>query len=241
MKKGNIIWNSTDYGSLGVYVSGKEVHDAAEPDVTVYQIAGRNGDFVVSNNRWKNIKISYPAFIPNSLANLQTIRNALKRYGFYSRLDDTYDTTHYRIARPVGELRFEPFRQDAVNFEITFDCYPQRFLTIGTTEVTLGSSTVVTNPTDFDAKPYIRLTNIAASAEIDFNGDFVMTATTSYSDTVVIDCENQNIFDEATLENKNNLFEVSDGFPVLWGADTNTITITGTIGSASLEPRWWEL
>lgn len=241
MSTGTITWNGTTSISLGVYVSGTNAHNAAEADMTAYQIPGRNGDLVVSNNRYKNITVTYPAFIPHSLAtNEQGIRNWLRGSNDYEELTDTYDTSHFRLARTIGELAFQPVRPDAANFEITFDCMPQRFLTSGTSPVTLSSTTVVTNPTAFDAKPIITLTSIAASAEIEFNGSVAMTATTSYQNTVIIDCETQNIYDSVTLDNKNSLFDVSDGFPVL-SPGSNTITVTGTVSSASMQPRWWEL
>ena len=246
MKIGHIVWNSTSFASLGVFVTGKDVENAAEPDVTVYQIAGRNGDFAVSNNRWKNIMITYPAFIPASSAtNMQTLRNALKREWEYGRLEDTYDSTHYRLARPVGELQFDIVRPNGAEFEFVFDCYPQRFLKSGDTQLTFTSNSCTTNnPTDFDAKPQIFIGSFTSGTEIEVYNDAtgettVMTATTSYADTVVIDCEKQDIYDESTWDNKNNIFEVAE-FPVLTGGN-NVITISGTATTAYVVPRWWEL
>lgn len=241
MSTGTITWNGTTSISLGVYVSGTNAHNAAEADMTAYQIPGRNGDLVVSNNRYKNITVTYPAFIPHSLAtNEQAIRNWLRGSNDYEELTDTYDTSHFRLARTIGELAFQPVRPDAANFEISFDCMPQRFLTSGTSPVTISSTTVVTNPTDYEAKPLITVTSIAASAVIEFNSDITLTATTSYANTVIIDCDAQNIYDSVTLDNKNSLFSMPDGFPVL-RTGSNTITVIGSISSVSMEPRWWEL
>jgi len=241
MSTGKITWNGHDSTEFGTYVSGTNAHNAAEADMTAYQIPGRNGDLVISNNRYKNIVVTYPAFIPHSLSgNEQALRNWLRSSNGYERLDDTYDTTHFRLARTIGELVFEPVRPNAANFEIAFDCCPQRFLTSGTSPVTISSTTVVTNPTNYEAKPLITVTSIAASAEIEFNSDITLTATTSYANTVIIDCDAQNIYDSVTLDNKNSLFSMPDGFPVL-KPGSNTITKTGSISSVSMEPRWWEL
>lgn len=241
MSTGKITWNGHDSTEFGAYVSGTNAHNAAEADMTAYQIPGRNGDLVISNNRYKNIVVTYPAFIPHSLSgNEQALRNWLRSSNGYERLDDTYDTTHFRLARTIGELVFDPVRPNAANFEIAFDCYPQRFLTSGTSPVTISSTTVVTNPTGYEAKPLITVTSIAASAVIEFNSDITLTATTSYANTVIIDCDAQNIYDSVTLGNKNSLFSMPDGFPVL-RTGSNTITVTGSISSVSMEPRWWEL
>ena len=244
MKTGTITWNGKNsLTDLGVYVSGPGAHNAAEADVTAYQIPGRNGDLIVSNNRYKNIAVTYPAFIPWDFSTKeQGVRNWLRSSNGYETLEDTYDTSHFRLGRPVGEVVFTPERPDAATFEIAFDCMPQRFLTAGTSPVTITSTTVVTNPTDYDAKPLITVSSIAASAEIQVIGDdtFTLTAATSYANTVVIDCETQNIYDSVTLDNKNDLFSMPDGFPVLTPG-ANTITVTGSVTSVSMEPRWWEL
>lgn len=136
MKTGTLTWNGenslTDHG---VYVSGPGAHNAAEADVTAYQIPGRNGDLVISNNRFKNIEVRYPAFIAHGFAGKeQDVRNWLRSSVGYRRLEDTYDQTHFRMGRPTGELEFSPVRPDGANFEIAFDCKPQRFLKNGETE-----------------------------------------------------------------------------------------------------------
>ena len=242
MKTGTINFNGHASNEFGVYVSGTNAHNAAEADMITYSIAGRNGDFVVSNGRYKNIKVSYPAFVARGFGtNEQAIRNWMRKTNFYAELSDSYDTSHFRLGRAIGELVFEPVRPDAAQFEMEFDCYPQRFLTAGTSPLTISGTTVVTNPTDYDAKPLITVSSIAASTEIEFAGDktITITATTSYAAEVIIDCETQNVYDASTFENKNDLFDLPDGFPVL-NSGTNTITVTGT-ANCSMKPRWWEL
>ena len=79
MKIGKVSYNGISSDSLGVYVTGAGTFDPAELDTVSYQIAGRNGDLIVSNNRYKNISVSYPAFVPNDFTNrVQSIRNWLR-------------------------------------------------------------------------------------------------------------------------------------------------------------------
>ena len=245
MKTGKITWNGTNSASLGVYVSGPGAYNAAEADVTVFQIPGRSGDLVVSNNRYKNIEVVYPAFIPTGLSTgAQGIRNWLRTSVGYADLSDTYDEDHVRRGRVTGVLEFSPVRPDGANFDITFDCMPQRWLTTGLTPQTISSGSIsLVNPTEFAARPIVEVTNPAAALEVEFYDGartITFTATTGYTGVAVIDCETQDVYDKTLGSNLNYLFSIdSADFPVLEA--NNTITLTGTYSSASVAPRWWEL
>lgn len=238
------------YNSLtdfGVYISGPGVHNAAEADVTAYQIPGRNGDLIISNNRYKNIEVTYPAFIAHGFAaKEQAVRNWIKRAVNYRELSDTYDPTHFRKARPTGELEFSPVRPDGANFEIVFDCDPRRFLLAGETDETFTNDVWSdTNPTGFTAKPLVFLQDIASGLTLDFYDDesgrtITLTATAAHVGVIVIDCETQDIYDDNTLDNLNTLFTLSGDFPEL-GGGFNSVTIAGTYSVAIIRPRWWEL
>lgn len=135
----SLTYNGTKSTDLGVYVTGSGSFDAAEFDVDKYEIPGRNGDLILSNNRYKNVEITYPAFIPKAFMDkVQNVRNWLRSSKVYARLEDTYDMDHYRLGIPTGVQSFSPEnRNDGANFEITFDCKPQRFLKVGETPETV--------------------------------------------------------------------------------------------------------
>lgn len=134
-----LTYNGTKSSDLGVFVTGSGSFDAAEFDVDKYEIPGRNGDLILSNDRYKNIEITYPAFIPKAFMDkVQNVRNWLRSSRVYARLEDTYDTDHYRLGIPTGVQSFSPEnRNDGANFEMTFDCKPQRFLKVGETPETV--------------------------------------------------------------------------------------------------------
>lgn len=134
-----LTYNGTKSSDLGVFVSGSGSFDAAEFDVDKYEIPGRNGDLILSNNRYKNIEITYPAFLPKAFMDkVQNVRNWLRSSKVYARLEDTYDMDHYRLGIPTGVQSFSPEnRNDGANFEMTFDCKPQRFLKVGETPETV--------------------------------------------------------------------------------------------------------
>lgn len=232
-KINSVTYNGVTSTSLGVFVGGAGVFGAASLDITKYEIPGRNGDLIIPNNRYKNITISYPAFIPSDFeTRVQMIRNWLTSSTTYARLEDTYDADHFRLAIMSEEQGFEPVQfNTGANFEIIFDCKPQRFLVSGETWETGGS---LTNPTQFDAKPLIEFSNPSVGSTITIGGN-TLTAVRSYSGTVTIDCETQNIYSGAN--NLNSYF--SGSFPIL-KPGANAVSSTGVTGR-KIMPRWWEL
>lgn len=233
-----LTYNGTKSSDLGVFVSGSGSFDAAEFDVDKYEIPGRNGDLILSNNRYKNVEITYPAFIPKAFMDkVQNVRNWLRSSKVYARLEDTYDMDHYRLGIPTGVQSFSPEnRNDGANFEMTFDCKPQRFLKVGETPETVEAEPYsIENPTLFDARPLFTVTNPAEGDVIMVNGQAI-TFMDGYSGTVFIDCETMNAFSGAA--NLNSIIQATD-FPVLVPG-TNIVTWTGA-GECTMTPRWWEL
>lgn len=240
MKIGKVTFNSTASDSLGIFVSGNGTYDAADLDMTSYTVPGRSGNILLSNNRYKNIDVIYPAFIPNGFeAGVQAVRNWMRGVTGYKRLTDSYDTTHYRMAISKGVLSFSPVDQNReANFQLVFDCKPQRFLTSGETESAITNGGTISNPTLFNALPLITFTKISSTASISVTnslGTFTMTATAARNGSGTIDCDTLNIHDGNT--NLNSLF--TGDFPVL-APGTNTFAISG-FTTPKITPRWWEL
>lgn len=239
---------TTTLSGLGVFVSGAGSYNAAAYDFTQYAIPGRNGDLIIPNGRYQNIQITYPAFIPNALPQkIQDVRNWLRAFSGYSRISDTYDPDHYRMGFPVDVLEVSPVRNQGANFQIVFECMPQRFLSTGNTWITINrtagsSDRRITNPTPFVALPAIQITNPTSSTTITFANEmgttYTMSATAAYTGTVTIDSDTMNIYSGST--NLNYLF--SGDFPKLeaTGIGYATVSMTG-VNSIRVQPRWWEL
>lgn len=240
MKIGIVEYNGQRSDTLGIFVSGKGAYDAAEFDYTAQSVPGRNGDILLSNGKYKNITVTYPAFVPNDFENrAQAVRNWMRSANTYARLQDNYDKDHFRLGLGKSLLTFTPgFLNRGANFQIQFDCKPQRFLVHGENELTVTSGMNVLNDTLFTARPLIIITNPTASATITFthsDGVDVMTATGAYTGTMTIDCETMNIYSGST--NLNSKF--SGDFPVLRPGVT-AVTFSG-ITAFKIVPRWWEL
>ena len=118
----------------GLFISGDAVYNAPAYDYEVIQIPGRNGDLVMDNGRFNNITVTYPAFVTD-VANLQDIRQWLLKNRGYQRIEDEYNPTEYRMGYFSGDFDVNVFANRAGSFELTFNCKPQRFLTIGERQI----------------------------------------------------------------------------------------------------------
>lgn len=166
--------SSKDYG---VYITGEAVYNAPERDVEVIAVPGRNGAFVRDNGRFENIVVSYPAGMFGDKQSvfaegISDLRNALAATKGYCRLTDEYNPDEYREAVYKGGLEVSPVQMGrAGEFNITFECKPQRFLVSGETAETIAQSgDDITNPTLFNARP---LLEVDGYGEIGINDDTV--------------------------------------------------------------------
>lgn len=142
-----------------MFVSGKNTFGAPERDVTKYSVPGRDGDLVTDNGRFKNIPVSYPAFIPFDFQeHAPRFREWISAQRGYQRLEDDYDPNTFRMARFVGPLSFSPRTLNkSAEFQVAFDCKPQRFLKSGEYPLTYTepSGRIFPNPSPFPSKPLL--------------------------------------------------------------------------------------
>lgn len=158
--------------SYGVYITGEAVYNAPQRAVEMISIPGRNGSFALDQGRFENIEVTYPAgiFADNETGFAQAIsdfRNYLCSKKGYCRLTDEYNPNEYRLAVYKSGLEVDPAQLRAGEFDITFECKPQRFLTSGETKSSIASGGTITNPTLFDASP---LLEVEGYGTIEFNG-----------------------------------------------------------------------
>ena len=168
--------------TYGVYITGSAVYNAPEREVEMISIPGRNGQFALDKGRFENIEVTYPAGIfadsETDFADaISELRNFLCSRKGYVRLQDEYNPNEYRMAIYKSGLEVEPAQLKAGEFEITFDCKPQRFLTSGETAVTVSSGDTLTNPTLFEAAPLLEIEGYGTlnvnGTEIELDDDLV--------------------------------------------------------------------
>ena len=227
--------NSKDYG---VYISGMGTYNAPERDIESLEIPGRNGELTIDNGRYRNIKVTYPAFIIKDFnANISAFRNMLLTHRGYFKLADTYHPDEYRLARYSGGFTAEVLDSHiAGQFDINFDCYPQRFLNDGDKPIEFSAGGSLYNKEDTTALPIIRA---YGNGTLTINGvSIVITgASGTYTD---LDCELMEAYKDTLATSKNANITMTDGrfFSLIPGA--NTISFTG-LSKIQITPKWWRL
>ena len=136
--------------TYGVYITGEAVYNAPERAVEMISIPGRNGAFVLDKGHFENIEVSYPAgiFAENEedfAKAISDFRNLLCSKVGYCRLTDEYNPDEYRLAVYKSGLEVSPEQLKAGEFNLVFDCKPQRFLTSGETAVSIANNGSINN------------------------------------------------------------------------------------------------
>lgn len=148
--------------SYGVYITGEGVFNAPERNVEMVEIPGRNGAFALDKGNFNNIEVTYPAGIfaeteADFAQAVSDLRNFLCSRAGYVRLEDDYNPNEYRLAIYKSGLDVDHDFLIAGEFDLVFECKPQRYLKSGETPISVTSGDTVTNPTRFDAQPQFQV------------------------------------------------------------------------------------
>jgi len=146
--------------TYGVYITGSAVYNAPAREVEMVSVPGRNGQLALDKGRFENIEVTYPAGIyadteEDFAEAVSNFRNYLCSRNGYVRIEDDYNPDEYRMGIYKSGLEVETAGHKAGEFEITFDCKPQRWLKSGETAITVATGDVVANPTLFGSHPLI--------------------------------------------------------------------------------------
>lgn len=230
-------YNSKDYG---IYISGMGTYNAPKRSIESITIPGRNGELTIDNGRYENIDITYPAFIVKDFdSNISAFRNMLLSHVGYFKLEDSYHPEEYRKARYSKSFNAEVLDSHiAGKFDITFNCYPQRFLKNGDDLLTFeneGTTYTLYNNEETTALPLLQ---VYKNGTLTINGVSITTA--NVSSDIYIDCELMEAYDGTLSSSANNKITLNNGiFPSLVPG-SNTISFTG-IQKLVIAPRWWRL
>lgn len=195
--------NSADYG---IYITGEAVFNAPKRAVEMVSVPGRNGSVAIDQGHWENLEVTYPAgtfgMDESEFATaLSNFRNAIVSQIGYQRLTDTYHPDEYRMALYADGLEAEPTTYNSAGeFELKFNCKPQRWLVNGETPVLVSSGDTLTNPTPYDAGPLLA---VKGYGNIGFNGFDIEI------DNAVMGAVTLSTTDN-TLKYSNSLFNAGD-------------------------------
>lgn len=171
-------FDGTNSRNYGVYITGQGVFNAPERNVEMVEIPGRNGAYALDKGNFNNIEVTYPAGIfadteADFAQAVSDLRNFLCSKSGYCRLEDDYNSGEYRMAIYKSGLEVTHEMLIAGEFNIVFECKPQRYLTSGETATAVTSGGKVTNPTLFDAKPQLQ---VYGYGNIDMGGAEIIIA-----------------------------------------------------------------
>lgn len=216
---------------FGVYINGNQTYNAPARSREVVNVPGRNGALMLDNGRFDNVDVTYHAFIYRDFSvNVEGLRNLLLSRTAYKRLEDTYHPEEYRLGIYKGNFAADVVEWlEAGEFDLVFDCKPQRFLVSGEETVEFTSSGSILNETEQIAKPLLRVYGTGSFTV--GSGTMTISSANVYTD---IDCDLMDAYKGTTNCNGN----VSGTFPTLTPGD-NTVTLNTGITKIEIIPRWW--
>lgn len=236
----SLTFNGVNSDSLGVIVERYPARVIPERIVETVRVPGRNGTLTRTEG-FANVQQDYDVYLSAEASGLPSASAAMAAWLMapegYQRLEDSYNSGVYRMARIINNADLANFYNKFGRTILSFDCLPQRWLTTGETATTYTTDSTITNPTSFTALP---LVEIDGSGDIEFSLGGFTVGIANLSGTITLDCEAQNAYDGA--DNMNSSVTLADGeFPKL-SPGANSLTITsGTVNSVTITPRWWEI
>lgn len=192
----SLSFDGVESRNFGVYITGEAVYNAPARNVEMISIPGRSGAFALDKGRFENVEVTYPAGIfadnETDFANaISDFRNYLCSRKGYCRLVDEYNPEEYRMAIYKSGLEVTPAQLKAGEFNIVFDCKPQRYLMSGETEITVADGEEITNPTRFESSPLLK---VEGYGTIGFN-DYAIELDNATMGSITL--ANQKVFTDA--------------------------------------------
>lgn len=241
-------YDGQDSRDYGLYIVSQNAFDKPQRDVSFISVPGHDGDIVIDNGGYKNLKLTLTLRliaekVENDINDLQfsywKAMNWLQQTATYKRLTLSYDGRYYREACICSGIKATKRYDDVIDFTVTFSCKPFRKSFEGDKKIIITSNQEFFNPEMFTSKPYMKIIpsdgtqnfTIAVYKSL-YNYDYY----TFYQadEYVEIDSEQMNVFKGNV--NKNSDYAATS-FPEFIPG-TNTIAFIGNIASIEIIPRW---
>lgn len=237
-------YNGRSSSDFGLHIEKKDVFSAPSYDAEFISIPGRSGDIINPNRRFANIKVTYTVFLARkNIAALAAVLRDIKGWLYsepdrYHELSDSYDAEYFRYGVISGNLDVEEQLNKIGCFTVTFNCKPFKYSFAGQQTIAEGNPRlIVTNPTAFDSKPYIKiygngLIRLMVQPEGQGTSSWGLAGVDEY---IEIDSERMNCYKDTVL--KNDILS-GEGFPVLKPGE-NSVACAGNVRRVEVVPRWW--
>lgn len=246
-------FNGESSDTYGVMITQNESYNAPARAGEMVSIPGRNGAYWHDLGRFENIEVTYKCAIGEGtkadfVDAMSDIRSWLCSPVGYCRLEDDYNPNEYRMAVYKSGLETDKPLVTGAEFDIVFECKPQRFLKSGETAVSVTSGDTITNPTSFDAKPQLQVWGYGdigiGSQTITVNNVVlgnILLANSTPSSTVTLDMSNMENGDQFTVSgiSKDYTFVSEKGYysVVTIGTKTNCTAENGYSNEIRIFPN----
>lgn len=240
---GVISFNGISSKDVGIEVETFPTYEVPEREYEAIHVPGRNGDIIIDNGTYKNVKRSYKVSIatydlPYS-QKMAGVAKWLHSAPGYTRLEDSYDPDFYRLAYYSDAISIENLFNEAGRGTISFVCKPQRFYKSGDMPIEYTSTDSIQNGTVNIALPKILVTTDNTTGSVTIS-DITFTIKENSGSLLIVDSELQDCY-TLSGDNKNSCIVLDDGiFPLLMPGK-NTIEISGGITKIEIIPRWWSI
>lgn len=242
--------NSLDYG---IYITGDAVFNSPQRAVESVTVPGRNGDILLDQGHYENIEVTYHAGVFGAdqsefASKIQAFRNLLASKIGYKRITDTYNIGEYRLGTFIAPVDVLPDSYNrAGEFDIVFNCKPQRFLMDGESAIEIADGQTLLNPTPFDAQPLLA---VDGYGEVSFNGHTINMLDPYRGETTIIEStmdalsvaslsgsplEVANLNDDITIKPFTYYWTlgITPGWMETQKLGTVTVTDSGTLGGVT--------
>ena len=221
-----------------LYVSEKGSYKGASRDITYTSVAGRSGDLITDNGRYKNVNIPYKLTLLNKterdFAELaQAIRGWILTESGYFRLWDSYDRKYFRLASYSGEVDIEQELRDLGSLDLTFNCKPYKYSFEGQNPVVFTAAGSLYNAELFPSVPYIKVTGSGTVTLTINDSSFTLKEIDEY---IELDFDMPNAY--KGLEPKNNKVSGADMSTFTLRPGFNAISWVGDVEKLEIVPRW---
>lgn len=260
---GNMIFNGFSVKDYGIVIQTFPSHEYPENSYEIVHIDGKNGDFVLDKNSFKNIDRTYYLAAGINLnstfeRNANNLISAFKSVKTYARLEDSYEPEYFRLAMFKDSGEVKNLLNEAYTVEAVFNCKPQRFLKSGEEVKEFpyplsGYEIIINNPTNFVSNPLIEFELDPNSISVpnailevnNQNGNFTDILINKTQETGIIDSDLKDCFEYNSqgvlIGYINDKIELTNGFPLLYpGNNIIRVNTTGFV-SIKIAPRWWTL
>ena len=158
---GIVVFNGISSQDLHIQVQTEPDYDFPEKDYEVTHVPGRNGDIVIDQGSWQNVSRKYNLAMDAVKISYTEVASKLVQWlhsaSGYARLEDSYEPDFYRMAMYKDSGSISNIYNKAGQIEVEFTCKPQRYFKSGEIADIFTTSTEYRNPTDFPAKPLIKI------------------------------------------------------------------------------------